>query len=266
MVSLASTPNSHDRDAYSHACLAEAARTSDRALRQQLRDEAVVLNMPMADSLARQYARRGIPVEDLIQVARLGLVAAANRYDATQGSGFAAYAVPTINGELRRYFRDTGWSIRPPRRVQEASLKIRRVKSELTQRLGRFPTASELAEEVGCDGHLVEEAQMAGGGYQHLSLDHESNINSDSESITLADSIGASDPDFDRAEARMMLRPVVDRLSDRDRRILELRFVEGLTQREVGEHIGVSQMQVSRILSEILATLRSELGFETSAA
>jgi RNA polymerase sigma-B factor len=266
MVSLAPTPSTHDRDARTHACLAEAASTSDRALRQQLLDEAVVLNIPMADSLARQYARRGIAVEDLIQVARLGLVAAANRYDPTQGSGFAAYAVPTINGELRRYFRDTGWSIRPPRRVQEASLKIRAVKSDLTQRLGRFPTASELAEEVGCDDHLVEEAQVAGRGYRHLSLDHESNSNSDSETVTLADSIGDSDPDFDRAEARMMLRPLVDRLGDRERCILELRFVQGLTQREVGEHIGISQMQVSRILSEILATLRTELGVETSAA
>jgi RNA polymerase sigma-B factor len=266
MISLASGSSAHDRDARSHACLVQAASTSDRALRQQLLDEAVVLNIPTADSLARQYARRGIPLDDLIQVARLGLVAAANRYDVTRGSGFAAYAVPTINGELRRYFRDTGWSIRPPRRVQEASLKIRQVRSELTQRLGRFPTASELAEEVGCCDSLVEEAQTASGAYRHLSLDHESNGHSDSETITLAESIGDSDPDFDRAEARMMLRPLVDRLGDRDRRVLELRFVEGLTQREVGEHIGVSQMQVSRILSEIIARLRTELGVETSVA
>jgi RNA polymerase sigma-B factor len=266
MIAVASTPSSQDRDARTHACLAEAASTSDRALRQQLLDEAVLLNISMADSLARQYARRGIPVDDLIQVARLGLVAAANRYDATHGSDFAAYAVPTINGELRRYFRDTGWSIRPPRRVQEASLKIRQVKSDLTQRLGRFPTASELAEEVGCDDHLVAEAQVAGRAYRHLSLDHESNSHSDSEAITLADAIGDLDPDFDRAEARIMLRPLLDRLGERDRRVLELRFVEGLTQREVGEHIGVSQMQVSRILSEIITTLRTALGVETSAA
>lgn len=267
MISLSSTTSLpiHERDARTHACLAQAADASGRAERQRLLDEAVLLNLDFADGLARQYDNRGIPLDDLIQVARLGLVAAANRYDPSRGCGFVGFAMPTIKGELRKYFRDTGWSIRPPRRLQEANARIRQVTAELTQVLGRTPTNKELAEALDCEEHLVAEARVASSGYRNLSLDHETNVDGDAETVTLADALGDLDPGFSRAEARIMLAPSVERLGERERRVLELRFVEGLTQREVGERIGVSQMQVSRILAGIISMLRDELGVTAAA-
>ncbi|MCW2781725.1 MAG: polymerase sigma factor SigF [Marmoricola sp.] len=259
MISLSSSPSTTaaERDARTNDCLRDAASTRDRRKRQPLLDEVVLLNLPVADSIARRYQGRGVPLDDLVQVARLSLVAAANRFDPQHGSEFLAYAVPTMTGDLRKYFRDHGWSVRPPRRLQEAHLKIRNAMSDLTQSLGRTPTSDELADEIDCDAQTIEEATIAGSGYRHLSLEHEQVY--DDDTTTLADSLGEPEPGYTRSEARVMLRPLLESLADRDRLVLRLRYVEGLTQREVGEEIGVSQMQVSRILTRIIETLRYEL-------
>lgn len=258
MMSVDSFHSVDLRDAETNRRLEEAASAPTHAERERLLDDVVVLNLPLAEALARRYSGRGVDLDDLIQVARLALVVAVHRYDPGRTSGFAAYAVPTITGDLRKYFRDHGWSIRPPRRVQEASLKLRRTTAELTQRLGRDPRPAELAEAVGCDQRTLAQAHLATADYHSLSLDCESGNRPGA--LTLSDSIGDTDHDLDRVEARTMLQPLLARLQPRQRRILEMRFVDGLTQREVGEAIGVSQMQVSRILTDTLTTLRQELG------
>ena len=257
-MSTKAFPSAELRDAETNRRLLEAAAAPTPVERERRLEDVVVLNLPLAAALARRYRGRGVDLDDLIQVARLGLVLAVRRYDPRHTSGFSAYAVPTITGDLRKYFRDHGWSVRPPRRVQEASLKLRSTTAELTQSLGRTPGAAELAEAVGCDQRTIEQAQLAAEDYHPLSLDCESG--SRPGALTLSDSLGDLDPELDRVEARTMLRPLLERLHPRQRRVLEMRFVDGLTQREVGEVIGVSQMQVSRIISDTLTSLRQELG------
>lgn len=243
--------------------LTEAGQTKDPAQRQQLIDQAVLANLPAADALARRYHSRSVPLDDLIQVARLSLVTAANRFDPEHGSNFLAYASPTITGDLRKYFRDHGWSIRPPRRVQEAHLKARIAVVELAQSLGREPLASEIAEAIEVDEATVVQAQIAGEGYASLSLDFPTSVEDDE---TLGDTLGCIDAEFARAELRLMLRPLLATLAERDRKVLSLRYLDGMTQQEVGEEIGISQMQVSRILSRILDELRRGLGIDAAAA
>lgn len=246
-----------DRDSYVNNCLLRAAQTTDRQERQALLDEAVLNSLSVADALARRYHNRGASSEDLVQVARLSLVTAVNRFDPTRGTAFLSFAVPTITGDLRKHFRDQTWSIRPPRRLQEAHLKIRVAVPELTQELGRTPTAAEIAERCEVEPEVVEEAEQAADGHNSLSLERAQG--GGDEQLTLADSIGAPDQEYDRCEARIMLRPLIERLDGRERKVIELRYLRGLTQREVGEQIGVSQMQVSRILRRTLDRMRAEL-------
>jgi RNA polymerase sigma-B factor len=236
--------------------------TEDPDERQLLLEEIVTLNLSVADSLAQRYSARGLAIEDLVQEARLALVRVVESFRPEYGHDFLSYAVPSILGALRKQFRDSGWTVRPPRRIQEAQQAINQGRSDLLQQLGREPRVSEIAVALDLEEETVIEALSADGCYTPASLDRPVGGDADSEpgSRTLGSVLGGYDPDFDSCEARVVLRPLISQLSARDRKVLQLRFFDGLTQREVGERIGVTQMQVSRILSRIFATLRDEVG------
>lgn len=236
--------------------------SADPDERHQLLEEIVTLNLAVADSLAQRYSARGLAIEDLVQEARLALVRVVESFRPEYGHDFLSYAVPSILGALRKQFRDSGWTVRPPRRIQEAQQAINQGRADLLQQLGREPRVSEIAASLDLDEETVIEALSADGCYTPASLDRPVGGDGDSEpgGRTLGSVLGGYDPDFDSCEARVVLRPLISRLSARDRKVLQLRFIDGLTQREVGERIGVTQMQVSRILSRIFATLRDEVG------
>lgn len=262
------TPATHDeiddrtRSTLTKQYFEERVATEDPERRRLLLDEIVTLNLQVADSLAQRYSARGLPLEDLVQEARLALVRVVESFRPEYGHDFLSYAVPSILGALRKQFRDSGWTVRPPRRIQEAQQAINQGRSDLVQQLGREPKVSEIAEALDLDEDTVIEALSADGCYTPASLDRPvgGERDSDAGSRTLGSVLGGEDPDFASCEARVLLRPLLARLEPRDRKVLQLRFVEGLTQREVGEQIGVTQMQVSRILSRIFATLRDEVG------
>jgi RNA polymerase sigma-B factor len=240
----------------------ERVATDDPEARRRLLEEIVTLNIPIADSLAQRYSARGLPIDDLVQEARLALVRVVESFRPEYGHDFLSYAVPSILGALRKQFRDSGWTVRPPRRIQEAQQAINQTRSDLLQRLGREPRVRELAAELDLDEETVIEALSADGCYSPASLERRIGGESDAEGAgrTLGSVLGEEDSNFASAEARVVLRPLLSRLGDRDQKVLRLRFVDGLTQREVGEEIGVTQMQVSRILSRIFDTLRDEVG------
>jgi RNA polymerase sigma-B factor len=245
-----------DRGATTARLLAELHATTDEDEKKALRAEVVVLNMGVARAIAHRYRQRGLAEEDLVQVAYVGLVKAVNGFDPSHERDFLSYAVPTVTGEVKRHFRDFGWTVRPPRRVQELQGQIARLSSELTNRLGRSPKPSEVAAEIGLDVETVIEALAADGAFTPASLDVP--VGEDG-AATLGDLMPDQDTDLECAEARIMLGPAVRSLSPRDRRILELRFFEGWTQEQIAQDIGVTQMQVSRLLSRILKDLRNHL-------
>ncbi|MET3962433.1 RNA polymerase sigma-B factor [Marmoricola sp. OAE513] len=254
-----------DRSTKTRELFEQVDRCTDPLELERLHHEIVILNLGVADALASRYGRRGLDSEDLNQVARLALVRIVPKFRSEFGRDFLAYAVPSILGALRKHFRDTGWTVRPPRRVQEAHQAIAKARPQLVQELGREPTISELCAETGVDEETALEALEVNDCYSPASLDAAVRADAEGSEATLGAFLGADDPDMERSEARAMLRPLVAKLKPRDQRVLELRFVHGLTQSEVGEEIGVSQMQVSRIQSRILSTLRSELGELTDA-
>lgn len=218
-------------------------------------------NVPLARSMAARYRNRGIDLDDLEQVALLGLTKAAQRFDPDAGHDFLSYAVPTIRGELRRHFRDAGWMVRPPRRVQDLQARIATAQRELEAELGRSPRPSEVAGrlDVGIDD--VVEALSADGCFTPTSLDGTVGDGSS----TLGDLLGSEDRAMESAEARVVLDPVVRTLSDRDRRILRLRFFDECTQQEIAEDVSLTQAQVSRVLTRILGDLREQLGKHSPA-
>jgi RNA polymerase sigma-B factor len=230
--------------------------------REDLIARLIEVNMPVARSIAARYRRRGVPAEDLEQVAYLALVRVAHSYDESRGHDFLSYAVPSIRGEIRRYFRDQGWMVRPPRSVQEMQARIASVESEVSTRLGHPPTPEELAQDLDESVGDVREAQAANGCFAPTSLDHV--VGADTTSIV--DQLGETDAGVDAAEARVMLAPLVRRLTRRERRILELRFFGQRTQQEIADDIGVTQMQVSRLLSGLLRRLRTSLEAEPPSA
>jgi len=250
------------RSARTKALFEDRSATDDPEERRRLLEDIVTLNLPVADSLAQRYSARGLPLEDLVQEARLALVRVVESFRPEYGHDFLSYAVPSILGALRKQFRDSGWTVRPPRRIQEAQQAINQSRSDLLQHLGREPRVSEIAEALSLDEETVIEALSADGCYTPASLDRPVGGDADADpgGRTLGSVLGSEDPDFASCEARVVLRPLLQRLEDRDRTVLRLRFVEGLTQREVGEEIGVTQMQVSRILSRIFSTLREQVG------
>jgi RNA polymerase sigma-B factor len=228
----------------------EFARTSDRGLR----DELVTAHLGLAEYLARRFANRGEPLDDLVQVASLGLVKAVDRFDPSRDVEFSTYATHTIVGELKRHFRDRGWAIRAPRRMQELYLRLGTVVGTLGQELGRSPTIAELATEVAVSEEEVLEALEAGQAYRFASLDAPSG-GDDTES--LGAQIGSDDPRIEEAERRATLSPLLRQLPQRERLILHLRFFEGLTQSEIASRMGMSQMHVSRLLARSVAELRA---------
>ncbi len=237
------------------------AETDDEREIEALRAEIVEANLSVADALARRYRSRGLATDDLVQVARLALVRVVRSFRPEFDRDFLAYAVPSITGELRKAFRDTGWVIRPPRRLQEAHGRVQAVLPELRQRLGSEPDLDQIAVETGLDHETVLEVQQLDGCFSPTSLDaplggQEAAGGSEEPWAAV---LGTEDRAFSRAEARLLLGPLLSNLSARDRQVLELRFVHELTQREVGEHIGVTQMQVSRILARVLGQLRGQL-------
>lgn len=245
--------------------LAVAAGPADREAAVQ---RLIEVNLSVADAIAGRYAGRGVPDDDLAQVARLALVRAARGFDPDLGYDFLGYAVPSIRGELRRYFRDCGWTVRPPRRVQEAQLRMNRARGSLSQDLGREPAAGDFAAALDLDEATVLEALRVNDCYHPDSLDRpvEHGAGAATQQSPAPLRLGEEDPNFARCEARVLLTPLLAELVPRDRTVLRLRFVEGLTQREIGDQIGVTQMQVSRILSRLLGHLRSRLNAPAPAA
>jgi RNA polymerase sigma-B factor len=227
-------------------------RTRDR----RLRDELVEEHAPLAHFLARRFANRGEPVDDLVQVALVGLLKAVERFDPERGLQFSTFATPTILGELKRHFRDRGWAVRVPRRVQELHLQLGRIVATLGQEYGRSPTPAEVADRAGVSEEDVLEAMEAGSLYRLVSLDAPASRDED-EASELGAVLGEDDPEFERIEHRGELDDLLGVLPTRERRIVELRFFDGLTQSEIAERVGVSQMHVSRLLARSLEMLRA---------
>jgi RNA polymerase sigma-B factor len=227
-------------------------RTGDR----RLRDELVEEHAPLAHFLASRFANRGEQRDDLVQVALVGLFKAVERFDPGRGLQFSTFATPTILGELKRHFRDRGWAVRVPRRVQELHLQLGRIVSTLGQEEGRSPTPAEVAQRAGVSEEAVLEAMEAGSWYRLVSLD--ASVAPDDEGNELASCLGDEDPEFERIEHRSEIAELLDVLPARERRIVELRFFESMTQSEIAERVGVSQMHVSRLLTRSLELLRTE--------
>lgn len=217
------------------------------------RDQLIQRHLPLAHKLARRYQRGCEPLDDLVQIASLGLIKAIDRFDPERGLAFSSFAVPTILGELKRYFRDLGWATHVPRRAKEQALKIRGVASELTVSLGRAPTVNELAQYTETSIEDVLDALEAAAGRHTASFDTPQR---NDDTATIADTLGADDPRFELIDTTASIAAAVTQLTDRERRILELRFVHEHSQTEIAQLIGVSQMQISRTLRRILEQLR----------
>jgi RNA polymerase sigma-B factor len=218
------------------------------------REELVARMLPLARSLARRYANKGEPLDDLEQVASVGLLKAIDRFDLDREVKFATFAVPTIAGEIKRHFRDRGWMLRVPREVQELNARLTRTREVLTRDLGRSPTVDELAEGAQATVDQVVEALSAGEAYRMMSLDEPL-----ADGVGALEAIGEPDAGFERAEQRLMLRRGFDELAPREREILRLRFFEGLTQREIADEVGISQMHVSRLIRRSVDALRDTI-------
>ncbi len=230
--------------------------------REALTQDLIEANIGVARSIASRYRNRGIDLDDLQQVALLGLTKAAQRFDPDAGHDFLSYAVPTVRGEIRRHFRDAGWMIRPPRRIQELQRRMGAAHDELEHSLGRSPRPSDIAAHLGEDLSDVVEALAADGCFTPASLD----LAVAEGSSTLGDQIGREDRNLASAEARIVLGPIVRHLTPRDRLIVQLRFLEEQTQQEIAQAVGLTQAQVSRVLTRILADLRAGLSDSADSA
>lgn len=226
------------------------------------RERAIEWYLPLARRLAARYHRGREPFDDLLQVACLGLVKAVERYDPARGTRFTSFAVPTINGELRRYFRATAWNLHVPRGVQEDALRVRDAAARLTDELGRAPRVSELSDATGLDAEAISEALHARAVQATASLDQPCGSSAEDGQTPLAEHVGDDDDGFDLAVDRVALGSLVRTLPPRERRVLFLRFARDMTQSEIAERMGCSQMQISRILRRTLA----QLGAEAEAA
>ncbi|WP_373862830.1 RNA polymerase sigma factor SigF [Nocardia amamiensis] len=234
----------------------ELAGAKDPGRRRELRDELISRCIPLADHIARKFSGRGEPYDDLTQVARVGLVHAVDRFDISRGSNFLSFAVPTIMGEVRRYFRDNTYAMRVPRRVKETHLRIGAAIDALSQTLGRSPTAKEIAAELEIDPDEVTQAVIAGNAYQPSSIDAVS-VGHDIEA-SLLETLGEEESQFDQVEEYVAIRPLLAGLPERTRRILTMRFFEHMTPTQIAQQMGISQMHVSRILAKAIAQLREQ--------
>ena len=227
------------------------------ASRAHARDSLVHLHLPLVEHCARRFRNRGEPFEDLVQVGTIGLIKSVDRFDTDRGVEFSTYATPTIIGEIKRYFRDKGWAIRVPRRLQELRMQIGAASAELTQKLGRSPTPRELAEVIGCTVEDIVEGIESSNAYSTLSLD--ATDDSDDGSSSMLDAIGVDDEGLEHVEIRESIKPLLEKLPAREKKILLLRFFKNMTQSQIAEEIGVSQMHVSRLLNRTLEQLRTSL-------
>lgn len=230
--------------------------TGDRAIR----DELIEAHLRLAEHLARRFNNRGVPLEDLVQVASLGLVKAVERFEPERGLEFSTFATPTIVGELKRHFRDKGWAVRVPRRVQELHVEINSLVGTLTQRLGRSPTIEELARAASTSEEEILEAMEASQAYRSTSID--APTGGEESGLGLAGKLGDEDANLFAAENRMLVATLVDTLPKREQLIMRLRFYEGMTQSQIAERLGISQMHVSRLLARSINQLRERLQHE----
>jgi RNA polymerase sigma-B factor len=234
-----------------------AASEPESAPRGRVRDELVEMHLPLVEYLARRFRNRGEPLDDLIQVATIGLIKSVDRFDLGRGVEFSTYATPTIVGEIKRHFRDKGWAIRVPRRLQELKLALTKATSELSQRLGRSPTVAELAGHLGMSEEEVLEGLESANAYSAVSLDAPDGGDEDAPAV--ADTLGAEDESLEGVEYRESLKPLLDQLPPREKRILLLRFFGNMTQSQIAADLGISQMHVSRLLARTLTQLRAGL-------
>ncbi|MFE0383062.1 RNA polymerase sigma factor SigF [Streptomyces bungoensis] len=272
------TMSEHERDAGDDALRAEAVqgtphepqdRSGARAmfveLRKlnagsaqyaELRNQLVRMHLPLVEHLARRFRNRGEPLDDLTQVATIGLIKSVDRFDPERGVEFSTYATPTVVGEIKRHFRDKGWAVRVPRRLQELRLALTTATAELSQLHGRSPTVHELAEKLAISEEEVLEGLESANAYSTLSLDVP---DTDDESPAVADTLGAEDEALEGVEYRESLKPLLEDLPPREKRILLLRFFGNMTQSQIAQEVGISQMHVSRLLARTLAQLREKL-------
>jgi RNA polymerase sigma-B factor len=229
----------------------------DSPSRGRIRDELVEMHLPLVEYLARRFRNRGEPLDDLVQVATIGLIKSVDRFDLERGVEFSTYATPTIVGEIKRHFRDKGWAIRVPRRLQELKLSLTKATSELSQRLGRSPTVAELAGHLGMSEEEVLEGLESANAYSAVSLDAPDGGDEDGPAV--ADTLGAEDESLEGVEYRESLKPLLDQLPPREKRILLLRFFGNMTQSQIAADLGISQMHVSRLLARTLMQLRAGL-------
>ncbi len=227
------------------------------AARSVARDDLVHLHLSLVEHCARRFRNRGEPYEDLVQVGTIGLIKAVDRFETDRGVEFSTYATPTVIGEIKRHFRDKGWAIRVPRRLQELRMQISGATGELTQKLGRSPTPRELAEVIGCTVEEVMEGIESSHAYSTLSLD--ASDDSDDGPPAMLATLGVEDSNIEHVEIRESIKPLLEGLGEREKRILLLRFFKNMTQSQIADEIGVSQMHVSRLLTRTLAQLRTSL-------
>ncbi len=228
------------------------------ARRTACREELVRLHLPLVEHCARRFTNRGEPLDDLVQVGTIGLIKSVDRFDTARGVEFSTYATPTIIGEVKRYFRDKGWAIRVPRRLQELRMSIASVTGDMSQELGRSPTPREIATRLGTSVEEVMEGIESANAYSTLSLDAEDS-HEDHPGASMLESLGSDDVALAHVEIRESIKPLIEQLPAREKRILLLRFFQGMTQSQIAEEIGVSQMHVSRLLNRTLARLRDSL-------
>jgi RNA polymerase sigma-B factor len=233
-----------------------ATLTAGEPQRAAIRDRLVEMHMPLVQHLARRFRNRGEPLDDLEQVATIGLIKSVDRFDPERGVEFSTYATPTIVGEIKRHFRDKGWAVRVPRRLQELRLSLTSATAELSQRNGRSPTVAELAVQLKITEEEVLEGLESANAYSTLSLDVP---DTDDESPAVADTLGSEDEALEGVEYRESLKPLLEQLPSREKKILMLRFFRNMTQSQIAEEVGISQMHVSRLLARTLAQLREKL-------
>ncbi|MFE5852126.1 RNA polymerase sigma factor SigF [Streptomyces sp. NPDC056500] len=226
------------------------------AEKAELRNRLVRMHLPLVEHLARRFRNRGEPLDDLTQVATIGLIKSVDRFDPERGVEFSTYATPTVVGEIKRHFRDKGWAVRVPRRLQELRLSLTTATAELSQQHGRSPTVHELAERLGISEEEVLEGLESANAYSTLSLDVP---DTDDESPAVADTLGSEDEALEGVEYRESLKPLLEDLPPREKRILLLRFFGNMTQSQIAQEVGISQMHVSRLLARTLAQLREKL-------
>ncbi|MFD9406640.1 RNA polymerase sigma factor SigF [Streptomyces sp. NPDC059989] len=252
----AALPDPRDRSGARALFIELRALPEGSAERAELRNRLVRMHLPLVEHLARRFRNRGEPLDDLTQVATIGLIKSVDRFDPDRGVEFSTYATPTVVGEIKRHFRDKGWAVRVPRRLQELRLSLTTATAELSQQHGRSPTVHELAERLGISEEEVLEGLESANAYSTLSLDVP---DTDDESPAVADTLGAEDEALEGVEYRESLKPLLEGLPPREKRILLLRFFGNMTQSQIAQEVGISQMHVSRLLARTLAQLREKL-------